>query len=130
MKIFTIKRLLLIHWCTKFHIDISSRLWVIALWNVEYRTHTHTQTHTQKIKFLDVLDYSDYADTNVFKKKNSWKDKFLSEQAKWNGNENNGKVVSLEINHYPFVLYFSNFLKNFFMIYWDRIFPSPGAAGV
>ena len=32
-------------------------------------THTHTRTHTSgrqlKIKFLDVLDYSEYSDTNI-----------------------------------------------------------------
>ena len=57
----------LLHWCTKFHIDISSRLWVIEVSNVENRTHTHTHTHTSgrqlKITFLVVLDYSEYSDT-------------------------------------------------------------------
>ena len=46
MKIFTIKMLQLLRWCTKFHIDISSHLWVIGLWNVENRTHMHTRKHT------------------------------------------------------------------------------------
>ena len=45
MKIVTNKGLWLFHWWTKFHIDISSRLWVIAVWNVENRTHTHARTH-------------------------------------------------------------------------------------
>ena len=49
------------------------------------RAHTHTHTHTSgrqlKIKFLDVLDYSEYSDTNIsifFSQKHS----FLSEEAK------------------------------------------------
>ena len=46
MKIVTIKGLRLLHWRTKFHIDISSRLWVIEVSNVKNRTHTHTRTHT------------------------------------------------------------------------------------
>ena len=68
MKIVTIKGLWF-HWWTKFHIDISSRLWVIGVWNIENRTHTRTHTHTcrrqLKITFLDVLDYSEYSDTNI-----------------------------------------------------------------
>ena len=74
MKIVTIKGLWLLHRCTKFHIDIWSRLWVIELWNVENRTHTHTP-HTYvserqlQIIFLDVLDYSECSDTNISKKK-------------------------------------------------------------
>ena len=36
-------------------------------------THAHTHTHTSgrqlKIIFLDVLDYSEYSDTNIRKKK-------------------------------------------------------------
>ena len=73
------------HWYTKFHIDISSPLWVIGVWNVENRTHTHTRTHTSrcqlKIKFLYVLDYSEYFDTNnseIIFHENS----FLGEEAK------------------------------------------------
>ena len=74
MKIVTIKGLWLLHWRTKFHIDISSRLCVIGVSNVENRTHTHTRTHKhtsgyqQKITFLDVLDYCEYSDTNISKK--------------------------------------------------------------
>ena len=45
MKTVTIKGLWLLHWCTKFHIDVSSRLWVIGVWNVKNRTHTHTRTY-------------------------------------------------------------------------------------
>ena len=72
----------LLHWRTKFHIDISSRLWVIGVSNVENWTHTQTHGHTRtcththtserqlKITFLDVLDYSEYSDTNILKKKN------------------------------------------------------------
>ena len=59
MKIVTIKGLWLLHWCTKFHIDISSRLWVIGVWIIENRTHTHTckhaHIHIQKMIFLDVF---------------------------------------------------------------------------
>ena len=95
----TIKGLWLLRWCTKFHIDTSSRLWVIGVWNVENRTythkrtpahtHTHTNTHTHthtsgrqlKIKFLDVLDYSEYSDTNVlknfFSRKQQWGSKIM-----------------------------------------------------
>ena len=57
---------------------MSSRLWVIGVSNVENRTHTHTRTqartHTHTsgrqliITFLDVLDYSEYSDTNTSKK--------------------------------------------------------------
>ena len=43
MKIVTIKGLWLLHWRTKFHIK-------------------------KKITFLDVLDYSEYSDTNISKK--------------------------------------------------------------
>ena len=74
MKIVTIKVLWLLHLRNKFHINISSRLWVIGVSNVENRTHTHTHTHTHtsgrqlKIPFLDVLDYSEYSDTNISKK--------------------------------------------------------------
>ena len=77
MKIVTIKGLWLLHWHTKFHIDISSRLWVIGISDVENRTHTYTRTlahtHTSgrqlKITFLDVSDYSEYSDTKISKKK-------------------------------------------------------------
>ena len=73
MKIVTIKGLWLLHWCIKFHIDIASRSLVIGVWNVENRMHTYTYTriHTHtfgrqlKIKFLDVLNYSQYSDTNI-----------------------------------------------------------------
>ena len=90
MKIVTIKGLWLLYWRTKFHIDISSRLWVIGVSNVENRTHTHTRKHAHtsgrqlKITFLDVLDYSEYSDTSISKKKKiSRKHSFLSEKAKW-----------------------------------------------
>ena len=69
-----------------FHIDISSRLWVIGVSNIENRTHTHTHTHTSgrqlKMKFLDVLDYSEYSDTNTSNFCFSRKHSFLSEEAK------------------------------------------------
>ena len=65
MKIVTIEGLWLLHWFTKFQIDISSRLWVIGVWNVENRTHTRTSGRQLKIKFLDVLDYPEYSDTNI-----------------------------------------------------------------
>ena len=86
MKIVTIKGLWLLHWCTKLHIDISSLLWVIGVWIAENWTHTHTHTHTSgcqlKIKFLDVLDYSEYSDTNISKTIFSRKHSFLNEEAK------------------------------------------------
>ena len=68
MKIVTIKELWLLHWCTKFHIDISSRLWVIGVWNIENRTHTHTSGRQLKMTFLDVCDYSECSETNILKK--------------------------------------------------------------
>ena len=49
MKIVPIKGLSLRHWCTKFHIDISSRYWVIGVWNVENRIHAHTHPHENEI---------------------------------------------------------------------------------
>ena len=51
-------------------------------------THTHTRARTQpsgrklKIIFLEVLDYSEYSDTDISKKKISRKHSFLSEEAK------------------------------------------------
>ena len=63
MKIVTLKGLWLFHWCRKFHIDISSRLWVIGVWNVE--NWTDTPGRQLKITFLDVLDSSEYSDTNI-----------------------------------------------------------------
>ena len=74
IKILTIKGFWLLHWCTKFHIGISSRLWVIGVWNVRNRAHLHARTHTHtsgrqlKITFFDVLDYSEYSDTNISEK--------------------------------------------------------------
>ena len=62
----------------------SSRLWVIGVLKVENRTRKHTHTHTSgrqpNITFLDILDYSEYFDTNntIFFYENS----FLSEKAK------------------------------------------------
>ena len=52
---------------------ISNRLWVIVetlkIGNIHTHGHTHTHTHTSgrqlKITFLDVLDYSEYSDTNI-----------------------------------------------------------------
>ena len=46
LKIVTINGLRLLHYCIEFHIDISSRLWVIRIWKVENRTHTHTRAST------------------------------------------------------------------------------------
>ena len=72
MKIVTIKGLWSLHWRTKFHIDISSRLSYRGFKRLKSDTYTHAHTHTSglqlKIKFLDVLDYSEYSDTNISKK--------------------------------------------------------------
>ena len=65
MKIVTIKGLWLLYGCTKFYIDISNRLWVIGVWNVENHTHTHISGRQLKITFLDILHYSEYSDTNI-----------------------------------------------------------------
>ena len=52
MKMSTIKGLWLLHWCSKFHIDISSRLWVNSYITDNYRvlkrwkSGTHARTHT------------------------------------------------------------------------------------
>ena len=84
MKIVTNKELWLLHWCTKFHIDISRHLWVIGVWIVENRTHTHTHTYIRtpaKNDISHVLDYSEYSDTNIsnfFLRKQS----FLRDEAK------------------------------------------------
>ena len=42
-------------------------LWVIGIWKDENLTHTHPYTFGRqlKIKFLDVLDYSEYFDSNI-----------------------------------------------------------------
>ena len=68
MKILTIKGLWLLPWCFKFYIDIWSCLWVIGSETLKIghtRTHTHTSRRQLKITFLDVLDYSEYSDTNI-----------------------------------------------------------------
>ena len=86
MKIVTIKGLWLLNWCTKFHMFMSYQdlkswkldtgaqtRWIMRIWKVENRTQTHkrARAHTSgqqlKITFLDVLDYSEYFDTNVSK---------------------------------------------------------------
>ena len=105
MKRITIKGLCLLLWCTKFHIDIWSRLWVIGLWNVENQIHTHTHTSGRQLKitFLDVLDYSEYLDTNIRKKKNSRQHSFLiassaSQLPQW-GSKNVKKLYLLIFIH-------------------------------
>ena len=67
MRISTIKGAWLLHCCTKFQFDISSRLRIIVVWKLESRarTHIHTFGHQLKIILLDVLDHSDYSDTNI-----------------------------------------------------------------
>ena len=52
MKIVKIKGAWLLHWCSKFQLDISSRLWVIEVWKVENQAHT---THTLREILLVVL---------------------------------------------------------------------------
>ena len=58
--------------------------------------HTRTQTHTSgrqlKIKFLDVLDYSDDSDTNI-SKFFFYENSFLTEEIK-------GRVVIKDIRVY------------------------------
>ena len=85
MKIVTIERAGLLHCCTKFQLDISSRLWIIAVRKLVSRAHTPIHTHTLGCQliliFPDVLDHSEYSDTNIrifFSRKHS----FLSEEAK------------------------------------------------
>ena len=55
--------------------------------NSDTYAHTHTHTHTSgrqlKITFLDVLDYSEYSDTNISKFFFSRKHSFLNEEAKY-----------------------------------------------
>ena len=71
MKIVKIKDMWLLHCCTKFQLDISSPLQVMVVQKVESQVHTYTNTYTHtagrrlKITFLDVLDYSEYSDTNI-----------------------------------------------------------------
>ena len=38
---------------------------VSIIWNSGLHTHTHTSGHQLKILFFDVLDHSEYADTNI-----------------------------------------------------------------
>ena len=56
--------------CTKFQLDISNLLWVIVVWEVSNRAHTHIHlytknTHTLEITFLVVSNYSEYSDTEI-----------------------------------------------------------------
>ena len=133
MKIVTIKGLWLLHWCTKFHIDIWSRLWVIGVWNIENRTRrrTHADTHTRihihasrrqlKMKFLDVLDYYEYSDTNI--------SKFFFHQ--WGSKS--GVFSKLRptywIHHYEFFKSDSRFVigdhRNLYTPIFLKFFPSP-----
>ena len=110
MKIVTIKGLWLLHWCSKFHIDISSRLWVIGVSNIENRTHTHTSGRQLKIPFLDILNFSEYSDTNISIFFCSRKHSFLSEE---------GKVRS-QLNESPRGYAFKNI--SFFVISSQLIF--------
>ena len=65
MKIVKIEGLWLLHWRTKFHIDISH----IGHIHTHAHTHTHASGRQLKITFLDVLNYSEYSDTDISKKK-------------------------------------------------------------
>ena len=46
MKIVINKGTWLPHGCTKFQLDIASRLWVIVFWKVENRARARAHTHT------------------------------------------------------------------------------------
>ena len=52
------------------------------------RTRTHASGRQVKITFLDVLDYSEYSDTNISKKKKFHENSFLSKEAKYEKFEN------------------------------------------
>ena len=108
MKIVTIQGWLLLHWCTKFHIDISSRLWIIEVWNVENRTRTRTHTHTSgrqlKIIFFEVLDYSEFSDTNI--SNFFFHEKIASWVRKQNGTSINFRHFSLFHFTFEWSLYF------------------------
>ena len=66
MKIVMIEGAWLLLCCTEFQLDISNRLWIIVVWKLESRSHTHTYIRMPvKIIFLDVLDHSEYSDTNI-----------------------------------------------------------------
>ena len=75
---FTIKGLWLLHW------------WGFKRWKSDTYTHAHTRTRTHthtsgrhlKITYLDVLDYSEYSDTNNSKNFFLRKHSFLSGEAK------------------------------------------------
>ena len=90
MKIVTIEGAWLLHCCTKFQLDISSRLWIIVVWKLKSQAHTHTRTRTHthtsgcqlKIIFLDVLDYSEYSHTNTAMFLFSRKHSFFSKEAR------------------------------------------------
>ena len=68
-KIVTIKEAWLLHWCTKFQLDISSRLWVIGVWKVENRAHAHihTHTHTHTHTHIQTSAENHISNTNVSK---------------------------------------------------------------
>ena len=67
MKIARVEGAWLLHYCTKFQLDILSRSWIIVVWKLESRAHTQTHLHTHKsgrqlkIIFCDVLDHSEYS---------------------------------------------------------------------
>ena len=68
MKIVTIKGLRLLHWCKNF-VSISRAAYELS--GFEMLKIGHTREHKNKsggqlkIIFLDVLDYSEYSDTNI-----------------------------------------------------------------
>ena len=86
MKIVTIEGVWLLHCCTKFQLDLSSHLWIILGWKLVERTHTSGRQ--LKIIFLEVLDHSEYSDTNISnffsrKQQKNWENWFISKGQIW-----------------------------------------------
>ena len=79
------------------------------------RTHTHTSGRQLKITFLDVLDYSEYSDTNISKKKSSRKHSFLSEEAKMKSNCMNDVPVNI-VGWYTYYSAHQNWEKRYFFL--------------
>ena len=65
IKIVTSEEAWLLHCCTELQLDVSSHSWIIVVWKLESQAHVHIHARIYKIVFHDVLDCSEYSDTNT-----------------------------------------------------------------